>query len=104
MTTQEKVGLLRKDILRRESENYTSASRDGRLGWEKLLSDRDAYSSILVAPKDDTEIADVIMKNLAETDRKDFFTQSAQLHIDCYASFLWVYGAGAAARSRTSWR
>ncbi len=43
---------------------------------------------------DCTEIADVIMKNLAETDRKDFFTQSAQLYIDCCASFLWVYEEG----------
>ena len=43
---------------------------------------------------DCTEIADVIMKNLAETDRKDFFTQSAQLYIDCCASFLWVYEGG----------
>ena len=43
---------------------------------------------------DCTEIADVIMKNLAETDKKDFFTQSAQLYIDCCASFLWVYEGG----------
>lgn len=43
---------------------------------------------------DCTEIADVIMKNLAETDKKDFFTQSAQLFIDCCTSFLWVYENG----------
>ena len=43
---------------------------------------------------DCTEIADVIMKNLAETDKKDFFTQSAQLYIDCCTSFLWVYEGG----------
>lgn len=43
---------------------------------------------------DCTEIADVIMKNLAETDKKDFFTQSAQLFIDCCTSFLWVYEKG----------
>ena len=43
---------------------------------------------------DCTEIADVIMKNLAETDKKDFFSQSAQLYIDCCTSFLWVYEGG----------
>lgn len=43
---------------------------------------------------DCTEIADVIMKNLVETDKKDFFTQSAQLYIDCCTSFLWVYEKG----------
>lgn len=43
---------------------------------------------------DCTEIADVIMKNLAETDKKDFFTQSAQLFIDCCTSFLWVFENG----------
>ena len=37
---------------------------------------------------DCTEIADVIMKNLVENDKKDYFTQSAQLFIDCGASFL----------------
>ena len=40
------------------------------------------------------EIAEVIMKNLAETDKKDFFTQSAQLYTDCCISFLWVYDNG----------
>lgn len=34
------------------------------------------------------------MKNLVETDKKDFFTQSAQLYIDCCTSFLWVYEKG----------
>ena len=43
---------------------------------------------------DCTEIADIIMKNLAETDRKDFFTQSAQLFVDCCVSFLWTYDGG----------
>ena len=43
---------------------------------------------------DCTEIADVVMKNLAETDKKDFFSQSAQLYIDCCTSFLWVYKGG----------
>ena len=43
---------------------------------------------------DCTEIADVIMKNLSQTDKKDFFTQSAQLYTDCCASFLWVYENG----------
>ena len=33
---------------------------------------------------DCTEIADVIMKNLVETDKKDFFTQSAQLYIEAH--------------------
>ncbi len=56
MTTQEKVDLLRKDFLRREGRNYTSASREGRLGWEKGLSGGDAYSSMMVAPKDDADL------------------------------------------------
>ena len=56
MTTQEKVDLLRKDFLRREGKNYTSASREGRLGWEKGLSGGDAYSSVMVAPKDDADL------------------------------------------------
>lgn len=43
---------------------------------------------------DCTEIADVIMKNLVENDKKDYFTQSAQLFIDCGASFLWIYDDG----------
>ncbi len=60
MTTQEKVGLLRKDILRREGENYTSASRDGRLGWEKGLSDGDAYG---------TRAEDIIVRYGKGTDR-----------------------------------
>ena len=56
MTTQEKVDLLRKDFLQREGKNYTSASREGRLGWEKGLSGGDAYSSVMVAPKDDADL------------------------------------------------
>ncbi len=56
MTTQEKVDLLRKDFLQREGKNYTSASREGRLGWEKRLSGGDAYSSMMVAPKDDADL------------------------------------------------
>lgn len=43
---------------------------------------------------DCTEIADIIMKNLAESDKKDYFYQSAQLYIDCGASFLWIYENG----------
>ena len=34
------------------------------------------------------------MKNLVENDKKDYFTQSAQLFIDCGASFLWIYDDG----------
>ena len=56
MTTQKKVDLLRKDFLKREGNNYTSASREGRLGWEKGLSGGDAYSSVMVAPKDDADL------------------------------------------------
>lgn len=43
---------------------------------------------------DCTEIADIIMNNLAENDKKDYFYQSAQLYIDCGISFLWVYENG----------
>ena len=43
---------------------------------------------------DCTEIADVLMKNLSHTDKKDFFTQSAQLFVDCCVSFLWTYENG----------
>lgn len=43
---------------------------------------------------DCSEIAEILMKNLSHTDKKDFFTQSAQLFVDCCVSFLWIYEGG----------
>lgn len=43
---------------------------------------------------DCTEVAKVLMDNLAETDKKDFFSQSAELYTDCCISFLWLYKDG----------
>lgn len=41
-----------------------------------------------------TEIADVLMENLAATDKKDYFFQSGKLYINCCISFLWFYEGG----------
>lgn len=41
-----------------------------------------------------TEIADVLMENLAATDKKDYFFQSGKLYINCCISFLWFYKGG----------
>ena len=45
MTTEQKIQVLREDFLKRNGENYTSAERSGRLGWEQTLSSGSAYSA-----------------------------------------------------------
>lgn len=47
MTREEKIQELKKDFLAREGKNYTSATRDGRLGWEKKLRPGESYSSVI---------------------------------------------------------
>lgn len=56
MTTEQKIQVLRKDFLRRNGENYTSASQSGRLGWEQALSSGSAYSAAMLSPKDDADL------------------------------------------------
>ena len=56
MTTEQKIQVLREDFLRRNGENYTSASQKGRLGWEQTLSSGSAYSAAMLSPKDDADL------------------------------------------------
>ena len=48
MTTEQKIQVLREDFLKRNGENYTSAERSGRLGWEHTLSSGSAYSAAML--------------------------------------------------------
>lgn len=43
---------------------------------------------------DCTDVASVLMDNLAKVDKEDFFSQSARLYTDCCISFLWLYDGG----------
>ena len=56
MTTDQKIQVLREDFLKRNGENYTSAERSGRLGWEQTLSSGSAYSAAMLSPKDDADL------------------------------------------------
>lgn len=56
MTTDQKIQVLREDFLKRNGENYTSAERSGRLGWEQTLSSGSAYSTAMLSPKDDADL------------------------------------------------
>ena len=56
MTTEQKIQVLREDFLKRNGENYTSAERSGRLGWEQTLSSGSAYSAAMLSPKDDADL------------------------------------------------
>ena len=56
MTTKQKIQVLREDFLKRNGENYTSASQSGRLGWEQALSSGSAYSAAMLSPKDDADL------------------------------------------------
>ncbi len=56
MTTEQKIHVLREDFLNRNGENYTSAERSGRLGWEQTLSSGSAYSTAMLSPKDDADL------------------------------------------------
>ena len=56
MTTEQKIQVLREDFLKRNGENYTSAERSGRLGWEHTLSSGSAYSAAMLSPKDDADL------------------------------------------------
>ena len=56
MTTEQKIQDLREDFLKRNGENYTSAERSGRLGWEHTLSSGSAYSAAMLSPKDDADL------------------------------------------------
>ena len=56
MTTQEKVDILRRDFLGRNGAHFTSSASKGRLGWEKGIRNGEAYSSMMVAPKDDADL------------------------------------------------
>ena len=56
MTTDQKIHVLREDFLNRNGENYTSAERSGRLGWEQTLSPGSAYSAAILSPKDDADL------------------------------------------------
>lgn len=56
MTTEQKIQVLREDFLERNGENYTSAERSGRLGWEQTLSSGSAYSAAMLSPKDDADL------------------------------------------------
>ena len=56
MTTEQKIHVLREDFLKRNGENYTSAERSGRLGWEQTLSSGSAYSAAMLSPKDDADL------------------------------------------------
>ena len=56
MTTEQKIQILREDFLKRNGENYTSAERSGRLGWEHTLSSGSAYSAAMLSPKDDADL------------------------------------------------
>lgn len=56
MTTEQKIGILRNDLLQRTGGNFTSARAKGRLGWEKTLSSGSAYSAAMLSPRDDAEL------------------------------------------------
>jgi cobalamin biosynthesis protein CobT len=56
LTRQEKAALLKTDFLNRNGDNYTSHRTTARLGWERTLFEGDAYSSLLVRPKDDADL------------------------------------------------
>ena len=56
LTRQEKVDLLHRDFLERNGSNFTSHRTTGRLGWESGLSEGEAYSSVLVRPKDSADL------------------------------------------------
>ena len=56
MTTDQKIQVLREDFLKRNGENYTSAERSGRLGWEQTLSSGSAYSAAMLSSKDNVDL------------------------------------------------
>ena len=56
LTRQEKIDLLHRDFLERNGSNFTSHRTTGRLGWESGLSEGEAYSSLLVRPKDEADL------------------------------------------------
>ena len=56
LTRQEKIDLLHRDFLGRNGSNFTSHRTTGRLGWESGLSEGEAYSSVLVRPKDSADL------------------------------------------------
>lgn len=56
MTKEEKIQELKKDFLSRDGENYTSAVRTGRLGWERSLKPGESYSSIIAAVNSTEEL------------------------------------------------
>lgn len=56
MTTEQKIEVLEKDILKRTGRNYTSVRTNGRLGQEDASVSGAVYSAAMLSPKDSADL------------------------------------------------
>lgn len=56
LSLKEKLEIVSKDFLDRDGEHYTSARKEGRLDWEKMIGNGGAYSEFILHPSSQEEL------------------------------------------------
>lgn len=56
LTQQQKFDILTQDLLQDRDGHFVKIRTTGRLGWEDLLPEDGAYSSMILSPKDDEDL------------------------------------------------